>query len=208
MYSNFARSFALFCHKASGNGMRRRNVSKLTSDEINVKERRSGGLQRLVCPSIHEAPHARQNVNSVAWAYNPANAPAREPPVLGQAVDDNDRVLVDVVHKLCRRKGIKSPRFDARSPLVAVLVVTVMRVKLVHQHQAVLVPRDGAVLAQLLASNNRPGWITRIREEKAAQPVKADLPPQGFCASGCAVLLVLLDYDWRNAVELCRAVRA
>ena len=54
-------------------------------------------LQRLRAAAVEERARARDGLDDLARADRPGDAPAGVAPVLGEAVEDHDRIAVDVL---------------------------------------------------------------------------------------------------------------
>lgn len=110
---------------------------------------------RVAGTAIEEGAGLRNGRDEILGANDPAHAPARKTEALGQAVDENDIVLVDVVEV----RG-------ARDRLAQVLVVRVLvpRIELVEDNGR-LVRTKLDEITELFALNNLARRVTSWKEK-------------------------------------------
>jgi len=123
----------------------------LLRDMLRVKEGDGRELERVVGTTIQEGTRLRERGDQVLGTDNPAAAPARKTPVLGQAIDDDDRVDVHVFHVFSGRNG-GAQRF----------VIDVPRVKLVKNKSDRLLPAELDEVLEFLTLDNLTSRVTGV----------------------------------------------
>jgi hypothetical protein len=135
---------------------------------------RASGLEHLhrsalhghARPAVEGARGAAQAVDHRARPHRPAEPPARVAEALRQAVDEHDRIVVDVL-------DVRRGRQRARSRALA--VVDEVRVELVQHEREPARARELHVRGQLLPAHDRPGRIARVRQQERVEVVALDL---------------------------------
>ena len=123
----------------------------------------------------------------------PGDAPARVAPVLGEAVEEHDRIAVDVLDvargALDRQLRPAAPRPD------------VVRVELVDEQRAVELARDRDPARELVAADQLAGRVARVRQQQRRQAAAVDLAAQIVDGEGVAALALEQDRDGGERLE-------
>src|SRR5205823_3732794 len=127
---------------------------------LNAEERDGGPLQRLGTPAVEERAGARDGLDHRARPDRPGHAPARVAPVLGEPVEDDDRIAIDVLDVPGGALDGQFPR--AHRPHV-------VRVELVDEESALELSRRPHPAPQLVALDELARRIAGIGEEQGGK---------------------------------------
>jgi hypothetical protein len=108
-------------------------------------------LKRHIGASVQVASTAANRLDEFLGAYYPGYSPAGQTEALGQAIDEQDVVFVDVLNVLGGRNGRP----------VAVRSVVVAAVELVH-YEGCAVTADVLDFSQLGVLDHLAGWIAGV----------------------------------------------
>ena len=118
-------------------------------------------LERIVCSAIQERARTSDCVNNRLWCQCPADTPTGIAPVLGQSINNNDRVFVDIFNIFGRRNHLWIPVSGSR--------IDVMGIKLIKNQRATQFTRHFDPLLQLRSLDHLPGRVTGIAHKQRFQ---------------------------------------
>ena len=165
---------------------------------VDVRRRRAAGSPRAAAaceppPSRNEPALATASM-TVLRADRPGDAPARVAPVLGEAVEEHDRIAVDVLD--VARGALDRQRARARRD------PDVVRVELVEEQRAVELARDVAPSASSSSpATSLPVGLHGFDSSSADRPRPEDLAPQILGGEGVAALALEQDRDGGERLE-------
>ena len=163
-------------------------------DDVRVVEQRDGGaLQRLRAAAVEERPGAGHRLDDLPRADGPGGAPAGVAPVLGQAVEQDDRIAVDVL-------DVAGGALDGQAGPPGA-GPDVVRVELVEQQRAVELARQRDPLRELVALHQLAGRVAGVRQQQRRQPAPLDLAAQIVDGEGIAALPLEQDGDGGEGLE-------
>jgi len=127
-------------------------------------------------------------VDDFLGAERPADAPAGVAPILGQAIDEDDRVAVDVLDVGGGRDHLGQISDGRRTtadrlPWAAVVgrrssvvsVVDVVGVELIEDERAAVIARQSHPLRQPLPLDQLAGGVGRVAQQHGLQPATLNL---------------------------------
>jgi hypothetical protein len=163
------------------------------SDDVRVLEERDGGaLEGLRPATIEEGAGGGEALDHGLRRERPRDPPTRVPPVLREAIEDHDRISVDVLH-VARGALHRQLSWSA--------AIDVVRVKLVEQQRAVEVARDADPAFELLTRDQLARRVARIREEESGEPAPLDLAPKVIGVERVAAISFEEDRDAGEGLE-------
>src|SRR5690606_13230761 len=165
------------------------NGFRLGQGVLGREERERGALHRAGAAAVEEGARAGEGLDDAARPDGPGDAPARVAPVLGEAVEEHDRIALDVLDELGRAR-------DGRS-----VSIQIVGIKLVEQERAVELPRGAHPGLELRADDGLAGGIAGVREQQRAEAAPGDLAPELGEGKVVAALGVEQDRDGREAPE-------
>src|SRR5690606_12360833 len=133
------------------------NGFRLGQGVLGREERERGALHRAGAAAVEEGARAGEGLDDAARPDGPGDAPARVAPVLGEAVEEHDRIALDVLDELGRAR-------DGRS-----VSIQIVGIKLVEQERAVELPRGAHPGLELRADDGLAGGIAGVREQQRAE---------------------------------------
>jgi len=78
----------------------------VSTDEIEIHQRQNETLKRSIGATIQVRSGTTQHLHEGRRRHYPAAAEARAPPILREPINDEDRVLVDVLNVRCTRDSL------------------------------------------------------------------------------------------------------
>ena len=162
-------------------------------DDVRVLEQRDRrALQRLRAAAVEERAGAGDRLDHPARADGPGHAPAGVAPVLGEAVEEDHRIAVDVLD--VARRALDGQAAGRSGP-------DVVRVELVEHQRAVELARDRHPLRELVALHQLAGRVAGVRQQQRAEAAAVHLAPQIVDGERVAALALEQDRDRRERLE-------
>ena len=154
--------------------------------------REGGALGEHGRTAVHGAGRAVQHFNDVLRAHGPAGAPAGIAVALGEAVENDDGILVHVFHEFRRGNGAGRGR--------AVGIVDEVGIEFVAADEAVFPAGRGHIAVQGLAGNDFARGVAGIGKHKDVGAFLMNEAFQRFCGNGEGVFLPGADGKQHAAV--------
>ena len=151
---------------AEGGADRRR----LGQDPLRLQQRHRRPLEGLRAAPVEEGAGALDGLDHLPGGQGPGHPPAGVAPVLGEAVQDDHRVAVHVLHPAGGAHG------GARLLLGA--APDEVRVELVEDQRALEPPADVDPARQLVARDQLAHGVAGVRHQQCSQPASQDLALQ------------------------------
>src|SRR5690606_16909671 len=151
-----------------------------------------GALDGAGGAAVKEGAGGGDGLDDGLGGDDPAGAPAGVAEALGEAVDDDDGVGVDVLDVRGRGDGAGA------GPAV---LEEVVGVELVHQEGAVAAARHGDPGGQFLAVDDNAGGVAGVGDEQGADLLGDDAVFEGAGGDAEAVFLAEFDPGGVEAVE-------
>ena len=137
----------------------------ITSDEFQIHQGQGQLLERGVGAPVKKTAGTSQHFHNWGWRDDPATAKAWGAPILGQAVDDQYRVLVDVANVSGGAHRLGPVIYVAGIVGLRLAVVVVMAIKLIHDECHLMPTSNIDILLEVVALNTLSGWVGWVAEQ-------------------------------------------
>ena len=168
-------------------------------DVLVLEQRDRRALQRLRAAAVEERSRAGDRLDHALGTDRPGDAPARVAPVLGEAVEQDDRIAVDVLD--VARGALDRTAASTRPPPAPARPTDVVRIELVEQQRAVELARDRDPARELVAANELAGRVARVRQQQRRQAAAVHLAAQVVGGERVAALALEQDRDRGERLE-------
>ena len=129
----------------------------------------------------------------------PANAQARHSPTLGEPIQDDHGILIDIVNKLCSWHHPPSGISGWHA-----LCVNVARINFIQHQGALSFSCNSTPIFQLLSFYQLTCWIAGIRQPQNRKTTAHDFAPQLLQGDGEIVLRIQGNWDRIDRLELAQ----
>mmetsp|Transcript_9083 Transcript_9083/g.13260 ORF Transcript_9083/g.13260 Transcript_9083/m.13260 type:complete len:296 (-) Transcript_9083:761-1648(-) len=156
---------------------------RIAPNEIQFHEGQRQTLQGSVGSALKKTSSTAQHVDHFLGSYNPADAETRTTPILGQTIDNQNGICVNIINvssgTYCLGPvGVVISTTILGGYLLAIVVI--MRVELIHDDRRFVRARRFDIFLEILSFDRLTGRIGRVRKQDATRTATTDLKLELF----------------------------